>query len=48
MSFSSPSRSLVLALGASAAEPPRQEAFGAKAWLADPEGNRLLLRVSAG
>ncbi len=38
----------VLALGAVAVEPPRQESFGAEAWLADPEGNRLLLLVSAG
>ncbi|MFM7674017.1 MAG: VOC family protein [Synechococcus sp.] len=32
-----------LALGATALEPPRQEAFGREAWLLDPEGNRLLL-----
>jgi hypothetical protein len=32
-----------LGLGASLQEPPRQEAFGAEAWLLDPEGNRLLL-----
>ena len=32
-----------LALGASRLEPPRQEPFGAEAWLLDPEGNRLLL-----
>ncbi|MCT0206823.1 VOC family protein [Synechococcus sp. CS-1332] len=38
----------MLALGAVAVEPPRQEPFGAEAWLADPEGNRLLLLVSAG
>ncbi|WP_216904146.1 VOC family protein [Synechococcus sp. CCY 9618] len=38
----------VLALGATAVEPPRQESFGAESWLADPEGNRLLLLVSAG
>jgi hypothetical protein len=37
----------VLALGAVTVEPPRQEPFGAEAWLADPEGNRLLLLVSA-
>jgi hypothetical protein len=37
----------VLALGAVPVEPPRQEPFGAEAWLADPEGNRLLLLVSA-
>jgi hypothetical protein len=34
-----------LALGARAQEPPRREAFGAEAWVADPEGNRLLLLV---
>lgn len=34
-----------LALGASLLEPPRQEPFGAEAWLLDPEGNRLLLLV---
>jgi hypothetical protein len=39
---------VVLALGAVPVEPPRQEPFGAEAWLADPEGNRLLLLVSAG
>jgi hypothetical protein len=38
----------VLALGAVPVEPPRQEPFGAEAWLADPEGNRLLLLVSGG
>jgi predicted enzyme related to lactoylglutathione lyase len=38
----------VEALGATRLEPPRQESFGAEAWLADPEGNRLLLLVSAG
>ncbi len=38
----------VLVLGAVPVEPPRQEPFGAEAWLADPEGNRLLLLVSAG
>jgi hypothetical protein len=38
----------VVALGAQAVELPRQESFGAEAWLADPEGNRLLLLVSAG
>jgi hypothetical protein len=38
----------LLALGALPVEPPRQESFGAEAWLADPEGNRLLLLVSAG
>jgi hypothetical protein len=32
-----------LELGASAEDPPRQEPFGAEAWLLDPEGNRLLL-----
>jgi hypothetical protein len=34
-----------LALGASLQDPPRQEPFGAEAWLLDPEGNRLLLLV---
>jgi hypothetical protein len=34
-----------LNLGASAGDPPRQESFGAEAWLLDPEGNRLLLLV---
>jgi hypothetical protein len=34
-----------LDLGGRAAEPPRQEPFGAEAWLLDPEGNRLLLLV---
>ena len=34
-----------LELGASADDPPRQEPFGAEAWLLDPEGNRLLLLV---
>ena len=34
-----------LELGASVADPPRQEPFGAEAWLLDPEGNRLLLLV---
>ncbi|MCP9915568.1 VOC family protein [Cyanobium sp. ATX 6F1] len=34
-----------IAAGASGAEPPRLEAFGAEAWLRDPEGNRLLLLV---
>ncbi len=37
----------MLDLGAIPVEPPRQEPFGAEAWLADPEGNRLLLLVSA-
>ena len=32
-------------LGAALADPPRQEPFGAEAWLLDPEGNRLLLLV---
>lgn len=32
-----------LGLGASLLDPPRQEPFGAEAWLLDPEGNRLLL-----
>ena len=31
------------AFGAVLDQPPRQEAFGAEAWLLDPEGNRLLL-----
>ena len=34
-----------LELGASVTDPPRQEPFGAEAWLLDPEGNRLLLLV---
>jgi hypothetical protein len=34
-----------LNLGASMQEPPRQEPFGAEAWLLDPEENRLLLLV---
>jgi hypothetical protein len=34
-----------LGLGASQQEAPRQEPFGAEAWLLDPEGNRLLLLV---
>lgn len=34
-----------LALGASVKDPPRQEPFGAEAWLLDPEGNRLLVLV---
>jgi len=34
-----------LHLGATTADPPRQESFGAEAWLLDPEGNRLLLLV---
>jgi hypothetical protein len=34
-----------LALGATPLEPPRQEHFGAEAWLLDPEGNRLLLLI---
>jgi hypothetical protein len=34
-----------LELGASGGDPPRQEPFGAEAWLLDPEGNRLLLLV---
>ncbi|WP_259722006.1 VOC family protein [Synechococcus sp. CS-1328] len=34
-----------LGLGASLQEPPREEPFGAEAWLLDPEGNRLLLLV---
>ena len=34
-----------LAAGAILEQPPRLEAFGAEAWLLDPEGNRLLLLV---
>jgi len=34
-----------LHLGASVQDPPRQEPFGAEAWLLDPENNRLLLLV---
>ena len=37
--------SKALELGASVDDPPRQEPFGAEAWLLDPEGNRLLLLV---
>jgi hypothetical protein len=37
--------STALELGASLGDPPRQESFGAEAWLLDPEGNRLLLLV---
>lgn len=37
--------SAALALGAALQEAPRQESFGAEAWLLDPEGNRLLLLV---
>ena len=37
--------SAALELGASVGDPPRQEPFGAEAWLLDPEGNRLLLLV---
>ena len=32
-------------LGAVLEDAPRQEPFGAEAWLLDPEGNRLLLLV---
>ena len=32
-----------LTLGASLIEPARQEAFGAEVWLADPEGNPVLV-----
>ena len=35
------------AAGARLLEGPRQEPFGWEAWLADPEGNRLLLLVAA-
>lgn len=31
--------------GGSLVDPPRQESFGAEAWVLDPEGNRLLLLV---
>jgi hypothetical protein len=34
-----------LDLGATSEDPPRQESFGAEAWLLDPEANRLLLLV---
>ena len=34
-----------LDLGSSVTDPPRQERFGAEAWLLDPEHNRLLLLV---
>ena len=34
-----------LGLCAAVLDPPRLEAFGAEAWLMDPEGNRLLLLV---
>ena len=37
--------SAALELGASVGDPPRQEPFGAEAWLLDPGGNRLLLLV---
>ena len=37
--------SCALVLGGSLQDPPRQEPFGAEAWLLDPEGNRLLLLV---
>ena len=37
-----------LPLGAALLEPARREAFGAEAWLQDPEGNRLLLLATAG
>jgi hypothetical protein len=35
----------VASLGATRLDPPRQEPFGAEAWMLDPEGNRLLLLV---
>ena len=38
--------SSALELGATTEDPPRQEPFGAEAWLLDPEGNRLLLLVN--
>ena len=34
-----------LDIGASVREPPREEPFGAEAWVLDPEDNRLLLLV---
>jgi len=37
---------LVSSQGAVLLEPPRQESFGAEAWLADPEGNPFLLLVN--
>jgi hypothetical protein len=37
--------STALDLGATSDDSPRQEPFGAEAWLLDPEGNRLLLLV---
>ena len=37
--------STALELGATTKDPPRQEPFGAEAWLLDPEGNRLLMLV---
>ena len=36
-----------VSLGAALLEPPRSEPFGSEAWLLDPEGNGLLLLVSA-
>jgi len=36
-----------LDLGSSEQDPPRQEPFGAEAWLLNPEENRLLLLVLA-
>ena len=36
-----------IALGAQRLDGPRQEPFGSEAWLLDPEGNGLLLLVSA-
>ena len=42
---STPGSEEALGLGASVEDPPRQEPFGAEAWLLDPEGNRLLLLV---
>jgi hypothetical protein len=38
---------IALDLGASEQDPPRQEPFGAEAWLLNPEENRLLLLVLA-
>jgi hypothetical protein len=37
--------SSALELGATVVDPPRQEPFGAEAWLQDTEGNRLPLLV---
>ena len=37
--------STALDLGVTSEDPPRQEPFGAEAWLLDPEDDRLLLLV---